>query len=118
MFLFIYLFIYYFPTIKITQALHYTKMWRGDLRKPQGLYEEAPSYDSVLRILHERYGQPAAVAAACIESLTKGPKLHNNDYTGLLNFAELGRSFIQHSGKGRNPTAVRSFKVCQASGGN
>ena len=40
--LFIY-FIYYFPTIKITQALHYTKMWRGDLRKPQGLYEEAPS---------------------------------------------------------------------------
>ena len=37
------LFIYYFPTIKITQALHYTKMWRGDLRKPQGLYEEAPS---------------------------------------------------------------------------
>ena len=47
-----------------------------------------------------------------------GPKLHNNDYTGLLNFAELGRSFIQHSGKGRNPTAVRSFKVCQASGGN
>ena len=38
-----YLFIYYFPTIKITQALHYTKMWRGDLRKPQGLYEEAPS---------------------------------------------------------------------------
>ena len=39
-YLFIYLFIYYFPTIKITQALHYTKMWRGDLRKPQGLYEE------------------------------------------------------------------------------
>ena len=41
---FIYLFIYLFiiSTIKITQALHYTKMWRGDLRKPQGLYEEAP----------------------------------------------------------------------------
>ena len=46
------------------------------------------SYDSVLRILHERYGQPAAVAAACIESLTKGRKLQNNDYTGLLNFAK------------------------------
>ena len=46
------------------------------------------SYDSVLRILHERYGQPAAVAAACIESLPNGPKLQNNDYTGLLNFAE------------------------------
>jgi len=44
------------------------------------------SYDSVLRILQKRYGQPAA--AACIESLTKGPKLQNNDYTGLLNFAE------------------------------
>ena len=39
-FLFIYLFL--FSTIKITQALHYTKMWRGDLKKPQGLYEEAP----------------------------------------------------------------------------
>ena len=46
------------------------------------------SYDSVLRFLHERYGKPAAVAAACIESFTKGPKLQNNDYTGLLNFAE------------------------------
>ena len=46
------------------------------------------SYDSVPRILHEPYGQPAAVAAACIESLTKGPKLQNNDSTGLLNFAE------------------------------
>ena len=46
------------------------------------------SYDSVLRILHERYGQPATVDATCIESLTKGPKLHNNDYTGLLNFAD------------------------------
>ena len=42
------------------------------------------SYDSVLRILHDRYGHPAAVAAACIESLTKGPKLQNNDYTGYL----------------------------------
>ena len=46
------------------------------------------SYDSVLRILHERYGQPATVTAACIASLTKGPKLQNNDNTGLLNFAE------------------------------
>ena len=41
--LLLFIIIYYFPTIKITQALHYTKMWRGDLRKPQGLYEEAPS---------------------------------------------------------------------------
>jgi len=39
---FTYLFIL-FSTIKITQALNYTKMWRGDLKKPQGLYEEAPS---------------------------------------------------------------------------
>ena len=46
------------------------------------------SYDSGLRILHERYGQRAAVTAACIESLTKGPKMQNNDYTGLLNFAK------------------------------
>ena len=38
----IYLFIL-FSTIKITQTLNYTKMWRGDLKKPQGLYEEAPS---------------------------------------------------------------------------
>ena len=46
------------------------------------------SYDSFLRILQERYGQPAAVAAACIESVTEGPNLQNNDYTGLRNFAE------------------------------
>ena len=39
----IYLFIL-FSTIKITQTLNYTKMWRGDLKKPQGLYEEAPSW--------------------------------------------------------------------------
>ena len=38
----IYLFIL-FSTIKITQTLNYTKMWRGDLKKPQGVYEEAPS---------------------------------------------------------------------------
>ena len=46
------------------------------------------SYDSILRILHKHYGQGAAVAAACIESLTKGPKLQNNGCTGLRNFAE------------------------------
>ena len=34
----LFIYYYYFPTIKITQALHYTKMWRGDLRKPQSLY--------------------------------------------------------------------------------
>ena len=39
----IYLFIL-FSTIKITQTLNYTKMWRGDLKKPQSLYEEAPSW--------------------------------------------------------------------------
>lgn len=33
------------------------------------------SYNSVLNTLHERYGQSAAVANACVESLTKGPKL-------------------------------------------
>ena len=33
------------------------------------------SYNSVLNTLHERYGQSAAVAYACVESLTKGPKL-------------------------------------------
>ena len=41
-YLFIHLFIS-FSTIKITQTLNYTKMWRGDLKKPQGLYEEVPS---------------------------------------------------------------------------
>ena len=30
---------------------------------------------------------PAAVAAACIENLTNGPKLSNNDSIGLPNFA-------------------------------
>ena len=46
------------------------------------------SYEAIMEILHERYGNPAAVAAACIENLTNGPKLSNNDYTGLRNFAE------------------------------
>ena len=49
------------------------------------------SHDSVLRILQEHYGQPAAVAAACMESLTKGPKLKNNDYTVLLNLLRNSR---------------------------
>ena len=46
------------------------------------------SYEAIMEILHECYGNPAAVAAACIENLTNGPKLSNNDYTGLRNFAE------------------------------
>ena len=46
------------------------------------------SYDVVLDILHAHYGQPALVAAACKEKLTKGQKLSSSDYTGLLNFAE------------------------------
>ena len=31
---------------------------------------------------------PAAVAVACIENLTNGPNLSNNDNTGLPNLAE------------------------------
>ena len=46
------------------------------------------SYDAVLDILLARYGQPATVAAGCIENLTKGQKLSNTDYVGLRNFAE------------------------------
>ena len=46
------------------------------------------SYDDNVAILEERYGQPAAVAAACIEMLTTGPKLGNRDFKGLHNFAE------------------------------
>ena len=46
------------------------------------------SFDVVLDILHTHYGQPALVAAACIDNLTKGQKLSSNDYTELLNFAE------------------------------
>ena len=43
---------------------------------------------AVLNILYDRYGQPAAVATACIENLTNGQRLANNDFTGLRNFAE------------------------------
>lgn len=46
------------------------------------------SYDDIVAMLEERYGQPAAVAAACIEMLTLGPKLGNRDFKGLRNFAE------------------------------
>ncbi|XP_028416298.1 uncharacterized protein LOC114540222 [Dendronephthya gigantea] len=46
------------------------------------------SYPDIVAILQERYGQPARVAASCIESLISGPKLTNTDYKGLRNFAE------------------------------
>ena len=46
------------------------------------------SYEAIMEILHQRYGNPAAVATACIESLTNGPKLSNSDYTGLQNLGE------------------------------
>ncbi|KAK3727750.1 hypothetical protein QZH41_005214 [Actinostola sp. cb2023] len=46
------------------------------------------SYEDTMKILEQRYGQPGTVAAACIENLTRGPKLQNTDYTGLRNFAE------------------------------
>jgi hypothetical protein len=46
------------------------------------------SYPDIIVILQDRYGQPATVAASCIESLTSGPKLTNGDYKGLRNFAE------------------------------
>ena len=57
------------------------KFWSGEAHEVVERFSGC-SYNSVLRILHARYGQPAAVTAACIESLTKGPKLQNNDYTG------------------------------------
>jgi hypothetical protein len=46
-------------------------------------------------ILQDRYGQPATVAASCIESLTSGPKLTNGDYKGLRNFAEQHTSSVK-----------------------
>ncbi|EDO39092.1 predicted protein [Nematostella vectensis] len=46
------------------------------------------SYEAVISTLEEKYGKPATVAAACINNLTKGPRLGNNDYVGLFNFGE------------------------------
>ena len=46
------------------------------------------SYDAVLNILHDRYCQPAAVTTACIENLTNGQRLANNEFTRLPHFAE------------------------------
>ena len=46
------------------------------------------SYEAIMEVLHERYGNLAAVAVACIEKLTNGTKLSNSDYTGLRNLAE------------------------------
>ena len=46
------------------------------------------SYEDIVANLEDRYGQPATVAAACIQELTVGPKLGNRDFKGLLNFAE------------------------------
>ena len=46
------------------------------------------SYPDIIEMLEERYGQPCAGAASCIDSLISGPKLANSDYKGLRNFAE------------------------------
>ena len=46
------------------------------------------SYEDIAANLEDRYGQPATVAAPCIEKLTVGPKLGNRDLNGLRNFAE------------------------------
>ena len=45
-------------------------------------------YEDIVANLEDRYGQPATVAAACIDKLTVGPKLGNRDFNGLRNFAE------------------------------
>ena len=39
------------------------------------------SCEAIMEIELERYGDPAAFAAACIENSTIGPKLSNRDYT-------------------------------------
>ncbi|XP_048587898.1 uncharacterized protein LOC125571976 [Nematostella vectensis] len=46
------------------------------------------SYSVIVDILEDRYGQPATVAASCIDNLTRGPRLNNHDYKGLRDFAE------------------------------
>ena len=46
------------------------------------------SYEAIMEILHERYGNPAAVSAACIENLTNSPKMPNSDYNELRKLAE------------------------------
>ena len=42
-FLFLFYLFFYLSYKDKTSIIHYTKMWRGELKKPQGLYEEAPS---------------------------------------------------------------------------
>ena len=44
------------------------------------------SYEDIVANLEDRYGEPATVAAACIQKLTVGPKLGNRDFNGLCNF--------------------------------
>ena len=46
------------------------------------------SFDDIIATLEERYGQPAAVAAACINMLTTRPKLGNRYFKVLRSFAE------------------------------
>ena len=44
------------------------------------------SYEDIVANLEDRYGEPATVAAACIQKLTVGAKLGNRDFNGLCNF--------------------------------
>ena len=38
------------------------------------------SYEDIVANLEDRYGQPATVAAACIQELTVGPRLGNREF--------------------------------------
>ena len=48
----------------------------------------ARSAEDIVANLEDRYGQPATVAAACIQELTVGPKLGNRDFKSLRTSAE------------------------------
>ena len=77
------------------------------------------SYEAIMEILHECYGNPAAVAVACIENLTNGPKLSNSDYTGLRNLADkleaAAKNSVAAMSKKRAPwqTENKSSDHCQ-----
>ena len=61
------------------------------------------SYEAIMEILHERYGNPAAVAAACIGSLTNGPKITLDCETLPNNWRQPQRNSAAAMSKKRAP---------------
>ena len=72
--------------VKMTLLLHFLE---GPALKAVQRYEALPGgLTSALKTLEERFGRPSQVVRACVDALTKGPVIQNNDRQALQQLAE------------------------------